>query len=427
MGSKPTTAKPTLKQKWRELFLSPGSDPTRTITRAYILALGVIAFLTISIHIITAHITEQQKESAETAYHIGRQRTLMQQIMLYATNYQRIGEALDYDFMMQSLWELEKGHEFITSYVDDRHPIRGHRSEELYRIYFKPPFNLDEQLATFIAQVKEYATFPAVNRTEENYEERRKQSIERLTYLSNNILRPAMDAALENYQTETVKKISFFYTIQFAGAMLIVLVLVLEAIFIFRPLVNRIKKYNAVMKRYALEDSLTGLNNRRAFMNAAVTELKKARREKTPLSVALMDLDYFKKINDTYGHEVGDKVLQHFAGILKQALRAGDITGRIGGEEFAIILPKIDSEGAQKILQRFCETVANTPLEYEAPGGARAMLNYTVSIGYTGPALIEEQTIDSLLARADESLYAAKERGRNGIMNIDQTATDETT
>lgn len=400
--------------KWKQLFVNPGHDPTRTLTRAYILALGLIAFLTVSGHIVTAHITEQQKTSAEIAYHIGRQRTLMQQIMLYASNYYRLGEGLDYDFMMQSMADLESGHKYLLQTIDEKHVLTGHTSPALYRVYHNPPFNLDDNVRKFGELVEEFSEFKPGDESEE-----RKEVLDRLSYMTNSVMRPAMDAALEYYQTETLEKMARFYSIQLAGAVFILIVLALEAFLIFSPLIRKIKDYNRVLQRYALEDSLTGLNNRRAFMNRAETELKKAQREGTPVSVALLDLDHFKQVNDTYGHDVGDAVLRHFAGILKNAFRAGDITGRIGGEEFAIVLPRIDRKGAYNILKRLCDTVAQSPCPYKNEAGEMAELYYTISIGFTGPAQIGDETIDEMLSKADVGLYDAKEQGRNRVIAKD--------
>ncbi len=399
---------------WKQLFVNPGNDPTKALRRAYILALGLIAFLTISSHIVTAHITEEQKESAEIAYHIGRQRTLMQQIMLYATNYFRMGEGLDYDFMMQTLWELDKNHEYLLDTIDEKKPLTGHASPALYRVYHKPPFSLDDNFKNFHGLIDKFSEFKADDKSEE-----RKEIIDKLSYLSSSVLRPAMDAALEYYQAETLEKLARFYSIQLAAAVFILVVLTLEAFLIFNPLIRKIKEYHRVLQRHALEDSLTGLNNRRAFMNRAEIELKKAKRDGTPVSVALLDLDHFKQVNDTYGHDVGDTVLRHFAEILKNAFRAGDITGRIGGEEFAIVLPRIDRKGAYTILKRLCDTVAASPCPYKNADGETAELHYTISIGFTGPGQVSDESIDELLSRADTGLYEAKEQGRNRVIAKD--------
>lgn len=411
----------SLVQKWKHFFINPGDDPTRALTRAYILALGLIAFFTVSSHVITAHISEQQKESAAIAYQIGRQRTLTQQILLYASNYYRTNEELDYDFMMQSLWDMKKGHTFLTTTINDR----KHRSAALSRIYYKPPFTLDEKVGELAGVVESFAKYPPPGKAGESEEsiklaqDARQDLVDKMAYITTNSLRPAMDAALESYQTESLEKMARFYNVQLGGALFILVVLTAEALLIFRPLIAKIKGYHETLQRYALEDSLTGLKNRRAFMNAAVTEMRRAKRDGTPVTVALLDLDFFKKINDTYGHEVGDKVLQHFSGVLEKTLRAGDFTGRIGGEEFAVLLPKIDRTGAVNILQRLCDTVASTPCVYKTQGGGTAELNYTVSIGFTGPTLIDEQTIDDLTSKADEALYKSKENGRNCISSVD--------
>jgi len=416
------TRKVAVSDKLKKTFSDLGADPTKALTRAYVFALGIIAMLTVSGHIISAHMTEKQKEGAEIAYHIGRQRTLLQQTLLYATNYQRMNEGLDYDFMMQSLAEMENGHQFLLDIIDKNWFLKGHTSPALYKIYHVPPFTLDEQVKDFSALVREFSSYSPHTTSIEDYDTKRKELIDKIQYKVTTILRPGMDAALEGYQTETLERVAMFYTLQLAGAFFILLVLLAEAVFIFRPLISKIRQYHTVLQRYALEDSLTGLNNRRAFMNAAETELKRAKRDQTAITVALLDIDHFKKVNDTYGHEVGDKVLQHFAGILKTSFRAGDITGRIGGEEFAIVLPRIDRKGAIAILQRLCDSVARTPCEYKGTGGVKGVLNYTISIGFTGPALIGDDTIDGLLAEADAGLYEAKRQGRNRVLPSDSVA-----
>ena len=405
-------------KKGGQKAIDPKEDPTRILSRAYILALGLIAFLTISSHMVTAHISDEQKAGQEIAYQIGKQRNMIQQIILYAGNYFRMGESLDYDFVMQSIGELDNSHKYMTTAVQEKIPLGDYRSPALYRIYYNPPFNLDERIVEFINTARDFAKYDPKDQNESRIK-KRKEVMDKLTEQANNALKPALDAALEIYQAESLDKVTRYYKIQLNSALLILLVLLAEAILIFRPLIEKIRNYNGMLQRYALEDSLTGLNNRRAFMNAAEVELQRAQREHTPVTVALLDLDHFKQVNDTYGHEVGDRVLQHFSNILRRAFRAGDITGRIGGEEFAIILPRISHKGAVKILQRLCDRVAATPCPYKDENDKEAFLNYTLSIGYTGPTEITTQTIDELLGSADEGLYKAKEEGRNRLSSTD--------
>ncbi|MCB9996546.1 MAG: GGDEF domain-containing protein [Rhodospirillales bacterium] len=412
MNKKPVKkpAKTSIIAKWKQYFIHPGKDPTKALRRAYVLALGLIALLTIIGHLVTAHITEQQKENAEIAYNIGRQRTLMQQVMLYTSNYYQSGNELDYDFLVRSLNEMESGHNFLLGIIDgggSSHIM----SPALYRIYHNPPFSLDENIVKFHGMVSAFTQMESEHNSKE-----RKALVDKLSHLSEKILLPAMDMALESYQAETLEKLVRFYKMQLAVALFILIVLAAEAAFIFSPLIAQIKKYHDMLQKLALEDMLTGLNNRRAFINRSTMELKRSQRDQTDVTVALIDLDHFKNVNDTYGHEVGDLVLKHFSTILKHTLRAGDVTGRIGGEEFAIVLPKINAEGASSLLQRLCNNVASTPCPFIDSHGQQAGLSYTISVGFVGPCKIENETIDQLLAKADEALYQAKDRGRNQVV-----------
>ena len=393
------------------------ADPTVMISRAYILALSLIAILMSAGHIVTANLTEQQKIGADISNQISKQRTLAQQTMLYATNYLRTNEPLDKSFMLQFTWEFEKSHKFITEMITNKSLFQDTSSPALQRMYFRPPFNLDEQVLNYLNMVKAYSEYDPATQDPQRVAER-KELLERITRHADTILRPGLDAAFENYQTENVESIAHYYSMQLSGALFILLVLVGEALFIFRPLIKRIRKHHQIMQRFALEDALTGLNNRRAFMNSAETELMRAKREKTAVTVALMDLDHFKSVNDTYGHEVGDNVLKHFAGLMKESMRGTDIFGRIGGEEFAIVLPRIDKDGALKILERFCQKVASTPCEYIDSNGEHQALSYSVSIGFTGPSILQtDETVDKLLSFADTALYKAKEKGRNCVVS----------
>jgi len=165
------------------------------------------------------------------------------------------------------------------------------------------------------------------------------------------------------------------------------------------------------LEHRAYTDYLTGLLNRRHFMSLAEVELTRAIRYKNDFSVLMMDIDYFKKINDEHGHHIGDKVLQTFSNICKLTLRDIDVVGRVGGEEFAVLLPETDMEHAIQAAQRVRRAVAA-----ESIMGPNGLFNVTVSIGVTSLMPDDESsTFESLLIRADSALYAAKHAGRNAV------------
>jgi diguanylate cyclase (GGDEF)-like protein len=164
------------------------------------------------------------------------------------------------------------------------------------------------------------------------------------------------------------------------------------------------------LERQARTDHLTGVSNRGYFMELAEHELRRSVRYGTPLTVFMMDIDFFKQINDRYGHKVGDTVLKKLTEVCLEALREVDILGRMGGEEFAIILPEtVIGEGAE-VAERLRKTIAETAIPMEAG----LPLHCTVSIGVTTLASMDDN-IDVLLNLADKALYEAKNAGRNKV------------
>jgi len=159
----------------------------------------------------------------------------------------------------------------------------------------------------------------------------------------------------------------------------------------------------------AVCDHLTGIGNRRAFFDAAETELRRWRRMPRPLSLLMIDVDHFKKVNDTHGHPVGDEVLRHIARLMGTTFRQIDVVARIGGEEFAVLLPSADVVIAQRAAERLRAAIDGQPAPTDA-----GPVHCTVSIGI---ATMDDATpgVDALLKRADEALYAAKHGGRNQV------------
>ena len=157
-------------------------------------------------------------------------------------------------------------------------------------------------------------------------------------------------------------------------------------------------------------DILTGLNNRGSFTDLSEAQNRYCQRYKLPVSVILLDLDKFKNINDTRGHFAGDLALQHLAKLLLLSTRDSDICGRVGGEEFAILLPNTEAADAKKTAEKIRSSVANQPIK--SPDGD---FNITASFGIaTG-----NQGIEQLIKNADAAMYQAKEAGRNQVHHYD--------
>jgi diguanylate cyclase (GGDEF)-like protein len=166
------------------------------------------------------------------------------------------------------------------------------------------------------------------------------------------------------------------------------------------------------MAHQALHDGLTGIFNRRAILETLGREISRARRESGTVSVGMLDIDHFKRINDTYGHQVGDEVLIGFVRTVQRNLREYDITGRYGGEEFLVIAPGRQEESFERLYERVRSQVADIPIATGA-----GPISITVSIGtVTGS---ETSTVDEMLRMADLALYRAKTEGRNRVCHSD--------
>ena len=160
-------------------------------------------------------------------------------------------------------------------------------------------------------------------------------------------------------------------------------------------------------------DPLTGAYNRRTFHDIAERELSRIRRAGQPLSIIIIDIDHFRPVNERHGNRVGDEVLQKIADIVRSALRQEDMLVRYGGEEFLVLLPDVPGPGAVVVAGRIRKAVEAEPL---AVGGLQ--LPFTVSVGVSARLDEGPESIESLLARADQALSLAKQRGRNRVVAL---------
>lgn len=165
----------------------------------------------------------------------------------------------------------------------------------------------------------------------------------------------------------------------------------------------------AALREMAATDPLTGLCNRREYGLLAEREMERARRFGTPLSLAIIDLDYFKRVNDSYGHAAGDEVLRQIGALCRQQFRAVDVLGRLGGEEFIILLPETPMGQAAIACERLLKVLAETDMNLGA-----VTVRVTATIGLA-ELLPDDADIQSLTRRADDALYRGKARGRNCV------------
>jgi diguanylate cyclase (GGDEF)-like protein len=211
------------------------------------------------------------------------------------------------------------------------------------------------------------------------------------------------DAAIVNLYTENQMQSIIFSTICIADILLT---------FSFAMMLN--ERFREEILRLAKIDPLTEVYNRAAMEQMYKNELRRASRYKSPISLLMLDLDFFKVINDTYGHQVGDKTLKFFVKAIREQLRTTDILSRYGGEEFALLLPDSDSLGAEVAAERVRRSLEKTEI---VAGGYTFYI--TVSIG-VADYLFGEDNLEKLVNRADTALYRAKQSGRNRVVVFEE-------
>jgi diguanylate cyclase (GGDEF)-like protein len=173
-------------------------------------------------------------------------------------------------------------------------------------------------------------------------------------------------------------------------------------------LLYRNSQSESVLKRLATTDPLTGTLNRRHYMELMSREQRRAERYNAVFSVLMIDIDHFKRVNDTHGHQIGDQAIQAMSCACQKALRPTDLLARYGGEEFIITLTHTDQPGAAKVAERLREAVSEIELQTE-----QGVLKFTISIGVC--TFFKRSLLEEIIGRADQALYQAKTSGRNRV------------
>ena len=165
------------------------------------------------------------------------------------------------------------------------------------------------------------------------------------------------------------------------------------------------------LEQLTRQDGLTGLFNRTTFADLSRRELDRGQRQGSATSILLLDLDHFKRINDTWGHPAGDAVLRHIATVISTAVRSSDLVGRLGGEEFTVLLPNTSVQAARDLAEKLRQRIADAPLPWQDV----TTITITASIGVGATTAQEKRDFDSLYSLADKALYKAKQLGRNRV------------
>ncbi len=371
----------------------------RATTLTYVIALLAIAALSLFSDRLTSRIVARQHSTARLVNTAGRQRMLAQRSARLADEvaYGAVDRAAGRQEMLQMATRMQAAQQQLA-YGDAAHGFPPPDSSQLHAIYFGEPYHLEQQVNSYLTHVQAFASKIAPDPHDPDL------LAVRLAIVTT--LPEALDAAVSQYQAAAEDDIRHLQHILHSLTAAMLMVLVLEALCIYRPLFRRLSKAIALLLQASTTDFLSGAMNRRAFLSSAARELSRTQRKHQTLCFIMADLDGFKQINDTHGHAVGDMVIQRFVAEATAALRKEDLIGRVGGEEFAFILPDTSPDGGLLAAERLRERFSRAELPLPSGGALFA----TVSIGMV---CVDGGSVESILAQADAALYRAKHLGRN--------------
>jgi len=371
---------------------------TIVITAGYILALGLLAALTIGIHLMLNRSVTELQHAGKVVNVAGAQRMLSQRIYWLT---EELGHGTgDPDMLEAAIDQFENSHRSLI-FGDLAAGLPPGVSESLRDYYFEAPHNLDVKVRHYIQMARNGLVLGV-----DQY------LLEDMRPMAADDLLESLNAAVQGYEDQVTDNVGRLQDVQTLSVAAVIIVLSLEAVFIFRPLVGRVRRYAAQLYDFATRDPMTGLLNRRTFMEVAKRIERERRRNPFPISLVMLDIDHFKAVNDTYGHATGDVVIVRTASVTEEMGRDADVAARIGGEEFVILLPHTELEGAKIASERLRQRIAAEGVTPET-GSPQKSVRWTLSLGAI--QLNDGESIEAGMARADALLYQAKNGGRNQV------------
>ncbi|MEO1077811.1 MAG: GGDEF domain-containing protein, partial [Bacteroidota bacterium] len=277
--------------------------------------------------------------------------------------------------------------------------------EQVRQIYFEAPFYLDRK-------VTDYITLARAVVNGETDKVGSLLAVAEVGMGSNDSLLGALDSVVAAFEAEHTGQIARKKRVQAGALAVLAIVLLLEAVLIFRPLITRVENLTDELHDAALVDPLSGAYNRRGFATLG-TMLTQQRRAG---AVMALDIDHFKRVNDTLGHAAGDALISHVARLIRETLRDGDVIGRIGGEEFAAVLMGIGPEEAVQVAERVRRRIEASPCLLDDLGLEESEKSITVSVGVVSFARECAESLEELVHSADSAMYDAKRQGRNRVV-----------
>jgi diguanylate cyclase (GGDEF)-like protein len=378
----------------------------RTLSAYYLIALTIIGGLSIGFHFVVERELHDGRSASSLINLSGRQRMLSQRIAGMAAEY-RLGVPYARGELVAATDSFEAGHERLLAEIKSN-SATDKETTDLLALYADGSGSLNLASRNYIAQARRIAATPSDSPLLPDL-------LSMLFAQARSPLLKDLDHAVTIRQRGAELRVSRMQRIQYGILAIVLVTLVLEAFTIFKPMVQHIVSVTAELIALATTDPLTRAANRRSFMESGKTELERRSRTGRPLSLIAIDVDHFKSVNDRYGHAAGDAVLQTLSVTLMTELRSVDVLGRIGGEEFAILLPETALLQAAQVAERLRRAVEGM----EVVHGDKS-LRVTMSLGVVevSPGITG---LSEAMNKADAALYRAKASGRNCVISAETT------
>lgn len=381
-------------------------NPGRMLTLTYVASLSVIALLSIVVHFMLDEVISEQNNTGKVVNVSGQQRMLSQRASMFAIDYIQSGSISSKRLSMDAVEKMKENHAFLISAHKSalENGELSPLSTTLQAMYFSPPSDVDKKITVFENEIARALSLEE-GPQDINF---KSKNLKFLKLAESELLAP-LHSIVGQYEKESLEKVNDLRTAQNVVLGIIILTILIEAFFIFRPMVAKVSRYATKLQRDANFDFLSGLLNRRAFNIIAQQSISASHRYNRQLSIIMFDIDFFKRINDAYGHEVGDSAIKHVSNILDSYSRESDCVARIGGEEFVLLLSDTGKEGAEQLANKLRKKVESTPL-IANDDEIHITLSGGVAVVKAG-----DRNIESALSDADEALYRAKKDGRNQV------------